>query len=225
MANEDSEKVEHYPFLSDRKMAKYFARIDYFLRNGVHIQREYPYPSDLYRFLDANYENGIKDYYLDIFELPLRKSGNEFNQYYFIDLNIGDRSKVSSDYKDYLKSPHILVGLLFLKIYRIDGNIELDNINEFTSLLFQEYEEEKLALTKLITDTASEKSSDRNEEKVEAIIEKAFEKFGELGWLLWDDSKEKKRFKVLPSFDRLREMYQFQIDNIDSLIMTYKDEK
>jgi hypothetical protein len=225
MASENSENINHYPFLMDRKAKKYFGKIDYYLRNGVHIQREYPVPEELFRFLDTHYEKGLKQYYQDIYELPLSQSGSEFNRYYYIDLNAGERSKVPLDNKDYLKPEHILIGLLFIKIFKIEGNIELDNIRDFIQLLFQEYEEEKVALIRLITDQVSDKSSDRNEDKVETIIYTAFKKFGELGWLLWDESSQQKRFKVLPSFERLREIYLPQIENIDTLITKYKEDE
>ncbi len=223
MASDNSENINHYPFLMDRKAKNCFGKIDYHLRNGVHIQREFP-SEELFRFLDANYEKGIKQYYLDMFDLPLSQSGSEFNRYYYINLNTGERSKVSVDNKDYLKSEHILIGLLFIKLFRLEGNIDLDNVEDFIQLLFQEYEEEKIALIRLITDQVSDKSSDRNEDKVESIVHAAFKKFGELGWLLWDRSSQNK-FKVLPSFERLREMYSPQIENIEAIITKYKEDE
>lgn len=224
MADADSEKIEKYAFLYDRKAPVVFAKLDYLLRSSVHIQREYPLPSELYRFLDQYYDK-LKDYYNTIFNLPLSRGGNDFNQYYFIDHNVGERTNVPSDSKSYLESRHILVGLLFFKMYQIDGNIELDSVNDFIDLLFNEYEEEKQALRRLITGSASEKGSDRNDEKVENTINKAFDKFNELGWLVWENEIDKNRFKVLPSFERLRLMYQPQIDNINDLIQKFKDEE
>lgn len=224
MDNDNTDKVNRYAFLDDRKMPRYFAKLDYFLRSGVHVQREYPSPKEIYRFLDDHYNNGIKEYYQEIFQLPLTKAGNEFNQYYYIDLSHGERSNVSSDFKDYLKPTYILIGLLFLKLHKIDGNLELNTTSEFIHLLFQEYEEEKLALTQLITDSGSEKATDRNDEKVEGQIKRAFDKFGELGWILWSDPKEKETFKMLPSFERLRIIYQDQIENIDQVITKFKNE-
>lgn len=224
MASDHPEGINLYPFLMDRKAKKCFGKLDYFLRNGVHVQREYP-SEELFRFLDTHYENGIKQYYKDMYDLPLCQSGSEFNRFYCIDLNVGERSKVSSDNKVYLKTEHILIGLLFIKLYKIEGNIDIDNVQDFIHLLYQEYEEEKIALIRLVTDQVSDKSSDRNEDKVEAIIQVAFRKFGELGWLLWDESVDNKKFKVLPSFERLREIYLPQIENIDAVIQKYKEDE
>lgn len=221
MANDNSEEIK-YAFLYDRKAITYFSKIDYSLKSGIHIQREYPKPSELHRFVDQYYPS-LKDYYKDFFRLSLCKAGNEFNQYYYLDLEEGGKSNISSDFREYLKTEYIIIGLLFFKMYKIDGNIELDSINEFISLLFSEYDEEKVALTRLLTDTNSTKTSDHNDQKLEDIIRKSFLKFGDLGWLMWENEVDKNRFKILPSFERLRQMYQPQIESIDELIKKVND--
>lgn len=224
MADDNSEKVIKYGFLYEKKAMSVFAKLDYTLRSGFHIQREYPIDANLFRFLNEN-ENfeSLKNYYKNFFNLNLRKDGNEFNQYYYLDLNEDGKSNVPSDSRDYLKNEFIIVGMLFLKMYKLDGNIELDSISEFISLLYEEYEEEKNALRKLINDNSSDKGSDLNDERFEDVIKKSFIKFGELGWLLWDDISEKNKFKTMPSFERLRAAYQPQIETIDNLIKEVKD--
>ena len=224
MADDNSEKVVKYGFLYEKKAEGIFAKLVYTLRSGIHIQPEYPSDANLFRFLNEN-ENfdSLKDFYKDFFNLNLRKDGNEFNQYYFLDLNEDGKSNVPSDSRDYLKNEFIIVGMLFLKMYKLDGNIELDSISEFTSLLYEEYEEEKNALRKLINDNSSDKGSDLNDQRFEDVVKKSFIKFGELGWLMWDDEIEKNKFKIMPSFERLRVAYQPQIETIDDLIKEVKD--
>ncbi|APA00333.1 chromosome partition protein MukE [Flavobacterium commune] len=224
MADENSEKIEKYSFLYEKKSLAVFAKLDYMLRSGTHIQREYPNDANIFRFLNEN-ENfeSLKNYYKDFFNLILVKEGSEFNQYYYLNVNEDSKSKVSSDFKDYLKSEYIIIGMLFIKMYKLDGNIELDSVSEFINLLFEEYEEEKKALRKLINDNSSDKGSDFNDIKFEDVIKKSFSKFGELGWLKWEDENEKNKFKMMPSFERLRETYQPQIDTIDDLIKEMKD--
>lgn len=224
MADDNSEKVVKYGFLYKKKAEGIFAKLDYTLRSGIHIQREYPSDANLFRFLNEkeNFES-LKNYYKDFYNLNLRKDGNEFNQYYYLDLNEDGKSNVPSDSRDYLKNEFIIVGMLFLKMYKLDGNIELDSISEFTSLLYEEYEEEKTALRKLINDNSSDKGSDLNDQRFEDVVKKSFIKFGELGWLMWDDEIEKNKFKIMPSFERLRVAYQPQIETIDDLIKEVKD--
>lgn len=224
MADENSENIEKYSFLYERRTSAVFAKLDYTLRSGIHIQREFPFDANLFRFLNEseNFES-LKKYYKDFFNLNLIREGSEFNQYYFLDLNEDSKSNVPSDYRDYLKSEYIIIGMLFLKMYKLDGNIELDSLSEFISLLFEEYDEERSALRKLINDNSSDKGSDFNDIKFEEVIKKAFFKFGELGWIKWDDENEKNKFKMMPSFERLRIAYQPQIETIDDLIKEMKN--
>jgi hypothetical protein len=224
MADDNSEKIETYSFLNNKKAKSIFAKLDYTLRNGVHIQREYPLNANLFRFLNEseNYES-LKDYYKDFFNLNLVKEGSDFNNYYYLNFNEDGKGNVPSDNRDYLKSEYIIIGMLFLKMYKLDGNIELDSISEFTTLLYEEYEEQKNALRKLINDNSSDKSTDLSDQRFESVIIKSFEKFGDLGWLMWEKEDEKDKFKVMPSFERLRINYQPQIETIDDLIMEVKD--
>lgn len=224
MANENSKEIDKYSFLYEKKTSSIFGKLDYALRSGVHIQREYPLNVNLFRFLNEaeNFES-LKNYYSDLFNLNLTKEGSEFNQYYYLTLNEDGRSNVPSDNREYLKSEYIIIGMLFLKMYKLDGNIELDSISEFSTTLYEEYEEEKNALRKLINDNSSDKGSDMNDEKFEDVIRKSFLKFGDLGWLVWDDENEKDKFKIMPSFERLRVAYQPQIATIDDLIKEIKN--
>lgn len=224
MADDYSENTVKYRFLYEKKSINVFAKLDYTLRSGIHIQREYPVDVNLFRFLNEN-ENfdSLREYYKDFFNLNLRKEGNEFNQYYYLELNEDGKSNVSSDYRDYLKIEFIIIGMLFLKMYKLDGNIELDSVSDFINLLYEEYEEEKNALRKLINDNSSNKGTDTTDQRFEEIVKKSFVKFGELGWLMWDDESEKNKFKILPSFERLRVAYQPQIETIDNLIKEVKN--
>ena len=88
MADDTTERIEMYSFLQNKKVKSIFAKLDYTLRNGIHIQREYPKNAHLYRFLNdsGNYDS-LKDYYKDFFNLNLIKEGSDFNNYYYLNLN------------------------------------------------------------------------------------------------------------------------------------------
>jgi hypothetical protein len=222
MENENTESIinKPYVFLNDRKAKDVFAKIDYHFRSGVHIQREYPKPEELFRFIEKHFES-IQSYYADFFQLKLEKGGEELSsRYYYLDFSdeIG-RSKIPSDYKykKYMETSHIIIGMLYFKMYRLDANIELDTIDGFIQLLLTEYEEEKNGLFKLIAGTKNEKSSDHIDDAILTEIRDAFNEFEKLGWIEWlDDSKNK--FQYLSSFERLRKIYQPQITTIDDLI-------
>jgi hypothetical protein len=223
MANDAPDKIK-YSFLYDKKALSVFAGLDYALRNGFHIQRENPNDPNMFRFLsDQDNFESLKDYYKDFFRLNLNRDGNDFNQFYYLDMNSDGKSGVPSENREYLKNEYIIIGMLLLKMYRLDGNIELDSVSGFITMLYEEYEEEKNALRKLINDNSSDKGSDLSDQRFEDVVKKAFLKFGELGWLLWDDSTNKDHFKIMPSFERLRTAYAPQIETIDELLKEYDD--
>ena len=224
MENVHSESIA-YQFLNDKKAKSIFAKIDYFLRSGFHIQREYPKPEEMFKFIERYYEP-LQEYYGDFFQLLLSQGGEALStKYYYLDFeDENNRSKIPSDYryKEYLNTAYIVIGMLFLKMYKLDANIELDSVNEFIQLLYVEYEEEKTGLFKLVANSQGEKSTEYLEKDVAKEIQDAFNEFGKLGWIMWTD-EEQRKFKYMPSFERLRKKYEPQILNIDELIekLTY----
>ena len=224
MENEDSQEITLHNFLKDKKVTAIFGKVDYLLKSGVHIQRNYPLPGELYRFIERN-EDSLRLYYKELFKVTLEKSGTEFNGYYFIDFEDGSRGGIPSEQRDYLKTEYIIIGMLFLKLVKFDGNVDLNKVSDFTSLLFSEYEEEKVALRKLIADASSDKGSDFTDTRLMEVISKAFGKFNELGWISWEEEQEKDSFHEQPSFARLRNLYEPQILGIDKLIQSLKDVK
>lgn len=208
----------HYTFLTDKVAKTVFAKLDYTLKSGTHIQRDHPKPASLFRFLDKHYLS-LKAYYADYFEMLLIKEGEEWNTYYYIDFEDGTRGKVPGDnqYRLYLRPEYILVGLLFFKIFKLDGNIELGKISDFINLLYQEYDEPLAKLQRLVASLNSDAGSDFTEEKLTILVYKAFAEFEQLGWISRDQGDDD-NFTYQPSFERLRRIYYPQITNIDELL-------
>lgn len=217
-----SQPVNHYPFLQDKKAPQYFARADYLLRSGVHLQLDYP-DAGLYRFVNRAWDEGMPAYYSELFNLKLTRSGGEFNRYYYLDFVEDSRHKIPLNNRDTLGTQEIIIGMLFFKLYKLDGNIDLEKVSDFVNLVFAEYEEEKEGLRKLIADSGTDKGTDYSDDKIKEVIRKAFRQFNDLGWIAWEDEKEKDRFRYMPSFERLRNLYQQQILGIDELIKTAQD--
>lgn len=222
MENAHSPTLARYSFLQDDKASQLFAKVDYLLRSGVHLQREYPGPQ-LFRFVDSAYSNGLPEYYSELFNLHLCKDGSEFDHYYYLDFEEEGRLRIPQDHRDTLKTEYLLAGMLFFKFYKLDGNIDLEKVSNFTNLLFAEYEEEKEYLRKLIADSSTDKGTDYSDEKIRNMIAKAFDKFSKLGWIAWED-EEKDHFSYMPSFERLRTLYQPQISKVDELIKSACDD-
>jgi len=220
MEYDDSEKDLNvrYAFMLDKTAKSTFAKLDYLLKSGMHIQRDFPKPVSLYAFLDKNYRS-LQAYYDDYFEMLLKKEGDGWNTYFYIDFYEGSRGKIPTDnqYRTYLKSEHILIGLIFFKIYKLDGNIELAKISDFINLLYQEYDELLNKLQRVVSTIEIDAGSDLNEEKLKNLVHKAFAEFEQLGWIA-RDTNDSDYFTYQPSFERLRRIYYPQIETIDEII-------
>jgi len=220
MEHDDTEKDLNlrYSFMADKMARSTFAKLDYLLRSGMHIQRGFPKPVSLYTFLDKHYIS-LQAYYDDFFEMLLKKEGEEWNTYFYIDFHENSRGKIPSDsqYRWYLKAEYILVGLIFFKIYKLDGNIELGKISDFINLLYQEYDELLIKLQRIVSSIESDADSDLNEERLKNLVYRAFAEFEQLGWIA-RDINDSDYFSYQPSFERLRRIYYPQIETIDDII-------
>lgn len=217
MENEHTKEADRsYSFLTTRDALAYFAETDYHLKNGTHIQREYPQPEAIFRFVD-NYWSELRQYYADLFQVNLTFHGDNWNKYYFIDFNQGSRGNIALENREYLNVNHIVIGLLFINIYKIDAHIEIITTADFKQVLREDYEEYKQDLYKLLADISGEKDTDYSDKKIDSAIDSAFKAFNKLGWIYFVQQDE---FKVMPSFERLRRMYENQIKSIDDIFKT-----
>lgn len=220
MEYDDTEKDLNvrYSFMVDKMAKSTFAKLDYLLRSGMHIQRSFPKPASLYTFLEKHYFS-LQAYYDDFFEMFLKKEGEEWNTYFYIDFHENSRGKIPTDnsYRWYLKPEYILIGLIFFKIYKLDGNIEVAKISDFINLLYQEYDELLSKMQRIVSSIESDADSDMNEGKLRSLVYKAFAEFEQLGWIS-RDTNDNDYFTYQPSFERLRRIYYPQIETIDEII-------
>ncbi|MBF9253241.1 hypothetical protein I2I11_08055 [Pontibacter sp. 172403-2] len=74
MEDESKQNITRTDFLQDKKVDQVFAKIDYLLRSGVHIQYDYPLPGELFRFIERNFDS-LTLYYQELFMVKLEKGG------------------------------------------------------------------------------------------------------------------------------------------------------
>lgn len=216
--NSEKDLNIRYSFLNDTNAKNVFAKLDYLLRSGMHIQRDFPKPSALYAFLVKHHQS-LETYYYDLFKMLLKKEGDGWHQYFFIDFHENSRGNVPSEnqYRSYLKPEFILIGLIFFKIYKLDGNIEMIRISEFMNVLYNEYDDLLNKLQRIVSSINTDVDSDLNEERLTSMVKRAFNEFEQLGWISLDKD-DPDTFTYQPSFERLRRIYYPQIENIDEII-------
>ena len=202
-----------YSFLKTREAKNFFAEADYHLKNGTHIQREFPKPEGIYRFVDT-YCAELKEYYDELFQVVLTYHGEDWNKYYFLDFNEGTRGNISLNNREYFSVQNTIIGLLFLNIYKIDAHIEINSVTDFKRVLREEYQEHNQDLSRLLADVSGDKETDYTNRKVDAAIDNAFKSFAKLGWIYFIQQEE---MRIMPSFERLRRMYENQIRDIQDI--------
>jgi hypothetical protein len=213
MENEDHKKIERYNFLVHDNAQEQFAKLDYNLKNGTHIQDK-NHQKLLYRFIVENYDP-LKYYYLDFFKLTLNYSGEEPNKYYFLEFQPEIREGVPQRNRLHLKPEYVIIAFLLYKIVYVDGNVELSSVKEFQRIVRNDYEDLKPDLVRLFAKVKELKSSDMTDTRIDQIIESAIEEYALLGWLARDEDY----FDLWPSFQRIYTLYS---PEIESLFQTIK---
>ena len=211
MGNYDhEERMTVASFLSDPNAKKYFAKIDYGLKNGLHFQL-WQEQEDTFRFIEKHYKE-LRQYYLDFFQVILDAAGEATQKYYFFDFLPGSRGSVPQENRHFLPNEFVIVGFMLYKIVYLDGYIELNTLPALQRKIRQDYEDIKPGIYRALAKAKRLNTTQMDDAKVDDVIEKALREFSRIGWIHWDGDV----FDILPSFQRLPKIYGDYINNPDS---------
>ena len=208
--------MSYSDFLSHQDAESLFAKLDYRLREGVHIQNNAKQGA-YYHFIVAN-EGSLRAYYRQFFKLHLTDGGEQDDRYFYLEFNDGERGAVDYAHRHFLKPEHVITGLLLFKLALIDGHVELDTTQKFQTLLRTEYEEIRPHLNHLFAKLRTASSSQTADERIDAVLEETVKEFDKLGWIL---TFEDGTFEIQPSIYRLQKLYSDSINDLDTLIKRY----
>jgi hypothetical protein len=212
MADNNTTEITPWSFLADTEAENYFARVDYALKNGRHIQ-QWKEQAYWFRFI-ANNEESIKQYYRTYFGVRLEHGGEANDKYYYLDFMPDSRGNIPVDNRHFLQNEYVIVGFMLYKAVFIDGYVELTSVKAFQRMLRQDYEEFKEGLFRVLAKAKNLKITEMTERKMDAVVANAMKAFEKIGWIeLQEDS-----FEVLSSFQRLPKLYADYINNIDEWI-------
>ena len=205
-------EVTNSSFLGHREAKDIFGKLDYKLKDGVHIQNaETQY--ELFRFIEEN-EKSLKLYYFDFFGVNFESSGTGNDRYFYLDFNVNNRGNIDIDHRHFLKSEFVIIGFLIYKIIFIDSNLELTSVKKLQNMIKRDYEELRPGIYKLIAKIRKENVTQLNDEKVDQIVLDALYEFRKVGWVILDDDF----FDPLPAFQRITKLYGDYINNIDTWV-------
>ncbi|MDJ0644488.1 MAG: hypothetical protein QNJ57_00755, partial [Flavobacteriaceae bacterium] len=168
-------------FYFDKDAETYFGELDYYLKDGVHIQ-EYGDQIPYYRFLKRHKED-LDSYYDYYYGIHLKEENLQSDSYFFLDFNTASRGNIPSPYRDVLKNEYIIIGLIMYKIIYYEGNIELDSVSKLQEMIRNDYEEYKDGLVKLIAQSSGDLKIDDDDERIDNVVYTALKNFRRLGWL------------------------------------------
>lgn len=204
-------------FLYNAETKQFFAKIDYKLKDGVHIQ-QYGRQLELYNYIVEN-EESLKLYYKELFDVSLSSGGEYPDKYYYLDFNDpNSRGNISKNHRHYLKNEHIIIGFIINEIINIHREVDLNSVSELKKKIRIDYDDIKPGLYRLIGKSKNINPGKLNDNAIDSTIKSALNEFNKIGWVKLNDDE----FELLPAFDRLVTFYEKEIQSIDEILKELK---
>ena len=147
----ETEINNRFDFLEAPEGKELFARIDFALKDGMHIQNRTK-QSEWYYYL-CQYEDTLKQYYQDFFGLSLESGDGGFGKYFYLNFYPEARIGIPPDHRKTMPNEFIIVGFLLYTLYFTDYNIELNSLEQFKRLVRVEYPDFKAGLNLTLAKT------------------------------------------------------------------------
>ncbi len=203
-------------FQRDPDAQIYFGQLDYYLKDGIHIQ-EYGDQIDYYKFL-KKYKDELNDYYEYFYGISLKEENVQSDSYFFLDFNTSSRGKIPSPYRDVLKNKYIIIGLIMYKAIFYEGNVELNSLATLQEMIRNDYEQYKEGLIRLLAQSSGDVKLDDDDKMIDNTVLAALQNFKRLGWIELNQD----HFETRASFQRINTIYEDIIPKIDDIIISYQ---
>lgn len=208
MADDRTKTTDGYAFLTTPEAERIFGKLDYALKDGLHIQEKLN--PGFYFFVDKHHAD-LSIYYERLFEVKLEKAQYGSDRYFYLDfIEANLRGSIVAEHRYFMAPEHIIVAFLLYKVIYNDLQIELDSVKRFQKTLREEYEDLKPMIYEKLAQVTRRKPSDMDSEKLNAIIVAAMREFSRIGWILLEGDY----FELLPAFGRLTLVYGDPINTI-----------
>lgn len=203
-----------YSFLETDEAEGLFADLDFALKAGQHVQN-FPHQTDLFNFIEK-FEDELRMYYKNLFKVSLITKGTDYSRYFYLELDEESRGIVKTRSKK-LSPEHTLMGILLLKIHRIDKYFINDIYVPDLIQLVKSNEEYKSYIYNLFAKRREKEATEIDENTIDDWVRNSLKEFERLGWIHYD-LRNKELFEIMPSIERLFTMYSYEIHHIDRLI-------
>lgn len=210
-----------FEFLDTEESREHFANCDFALRSGRHIQNHH-HEYALFEYIEENIEH-LEYYYSTLYGVALRHGEFQDNLYYFIDFDGESKGKLSGLRSEKLSSRHTLFALLLLKVYRLDNyfgsnTFAIQALKESLKNDSNAYREDIYRLFAKVSNKNN--ASEPDESNIDQWVDNSLAKFSDLGWIYFEPENQ---FTILPSFNRMFELYRNEILGIEAIMEDTKN--
>lgn len=203
-----------FGFLEDESSKRYFADLDFALREGKHIQN-YGNDYKLWEYVEDKYDE-LVHYYYSLFGINLRKENNDQQYYYYLDFSEDSKGKFTANRSKEIGADRVIVAILFLNIYKEkffeEKELQWTDIDN----IFENSEQKQLWHNLFFKDGYKRNYTPQENDKLKDDFRKILNDFERLGWINWID-KQEIHFVILPSIDRIAKLYKNEIREIETL--------
>ncbi len=207
--------MKQFDFLSDPDAPQLFAKLDYALKEGVHIQNVIA-QADWFRFIEKYYEDNLKDYYKEFYQVFLEHGGEASERYYYLAFGKGSRGNIDAEHRYFIPNEYIIVGFMLYKIVFIDGYLELNSVKQLQRLIRLEYENLKPGLYRTLAKAKKINPTKMNDDSLDKVVADALKEFHKIGWIILDDD----HFDTWPAFQRIHKIYGDYINGLEEWLKT-----
>lgn len=201
--------MKQFNFFSDPQASQLFAKLDYALKEGMHIQNVTA-QSDWFRFIEQ-YKDSLKDYYQEFYEIFLKHGGESSEKYYYMDFSVQSRGNIDSEHRYFMPNEYIIVGFMLYKIVFIDSYLELHSVKQLQRLIRLEYEDLKPGLYRTLAKAKRINPTRMNDDNLDKVVSDALKEFNKIGWIKLDNDY----FDTWPAFQRIHKIYGDYINGLE----------
>ncbi len=218
MENNDTQQPG-FAFLNTPQVKKLFAELNITLLKGTHIMPSSP---ALFAILDE-FEKDLGHYYSTLYGLVLEKRSHDNVTYFYLEFQQAGRGRLSDpalyvemDGKTTIVAC-ILANLYFANYFSYDKKFQWEDIQYEI-----EHGEHREAYQQLFFNDIRADYTDKEWDAVQKILGTVINFFNRIGLVEKDDSEETMHFTILPSIHHFIEIYQSEIENIDTFLADIK---
>jgi hypothetical protein len=209
-----------FEFLNKPQVQKHFAELNITLLKGTHIISSSP---ALFALLDE-FEKDLAYYYSTLYGLMLERRSHDNVTYFYLEFpKAGGRGRLTNpalydemDGKTTIVAC-ILANLYFANYFSYDKKFQWEDIQYEI-----EHGEHKEAYQQLFFNENRADYTDKEWDNVQKLFATVINYFNRIGLVEKEDSEDSIYFSILPSIHHFIEIYQSEIENIDTFLEDIK---